>query len=163
MIRKQHKRYERPRKLYDLVRIKDEDKLVERYGLKNKREIWKTEAKVRYFRNRAKLLITASEEEKQKFFSKLNDIGLNVQSIADVLALTKEDLLKRRLSSVLVSKGIVKTPKEGRQTIVHKRIRINNAVVSSPGYFVRVGEERAISMKPGQLKVKPMEKAETNE
>ena len=52
MIRK-HKKYLRPRKMYESQRIADENALVEAYGLKNKREIWKTEAKVRYFRTRA--------------------------------------------------------------------------------------------------------------
>ena len=44
MIRK-HKLYKRPRKLFDISRIKDEDELVKKYGLKNKKEIWKAKAK----------------------------------------------------------------------------------------------------------------------
>ena len=58
MIRKKNK-FSWPRKLYDKNRISDENKLVEEYGLKNKKEIWKAEAKVKYFRNRAKFLITS--------------------------------------------------------------------------------------------------------
>ena len=50
MIRKPNK-FSWPRKLYDKIRIGDEDKLVEEYGLKNKREIWKAESKIKYFRN----------------------------------------------------------------------------------------------------------------
>ena len=41
------KNYKKPRKLYDKVRIEDENILVNKYGLKNKREIWKAEAAVK--------------------------------------------------------------------------------------------------------------------
>ena len=148
MIRK-HKKFSWPKKMYDKIRISDEDKLVEKYGLKNKREIWKVEAKVRYFRTRAKDLITAPEEEKKKLFGKLNVLGLNINSIADVLALNKEDLLRRRLSSVVKKLGVANTESQARQMVSHKRILINNKVVSSPGYFVRIDEESRISLKKG--------------
>jgi small subunit ribosomal protein S4 len=146
MLRK-HKKFSWPRKLYDQDRIKEENKLVERFGLKNKREIWRCEAKVAYYRSRAKALITASAHEQKTLFNKLNAIGLKVESIADVLALTKEDLMKRRLSSVLVAKNIAATPKQARQMIVHKRIMTDGKVVSSPGYLVPIAEEGKISLK----------------
>jgi len=146
MLRK-HKKFSWPRKLYDQDRIKEENKLVERFGLKNKREIWKAEAKVAYYRSRAKALITASAHEQKTLFNKLTSMGLKVESIADVLALTKEDLMKRRLSSVLVAKKLAMTPKQARQMIVHKRVLINGKVVSSPGYVVEVAEEGQLSLK----------------
>lgn len=152
MIRK-HKKYSWPRKLYDAQRIKDEDKLVEMYGLKNKREIWKAEAKVRYLRTRAKDLITSGQDEQQAFFMKLNKLGLNVHSIADVLALTKEDVLKRRLSTVLVSKGIAATARQARQMIAHKRIAIDGSTVSAPSYLVPVAEENLIALSTKAKKV----------
>ena len=46
MIRKSNK-FSRPHKLYDKIRIEDENKLVEEYGLKNKTEIWKAESKIK--------------------------------------------------------------------------------------------------------------------
>ncbi len=146
MIRK-HKNYSRPRKLYDSVRIGEENKLVEKYALKNKREIWKTEAKVRYFRTRAKSLITASTDEQNRFFRKLIAIGLNASTISDVLALTKEDLLQRRLTSVLVQRGLARTALEARQMVAHKRVKIDGGIVSTPGYLVPVSEESQIVVK----------------
>ncbi len=163
-MRRKHKLYERPKKLYDSVRIKEEDRLVEKYGLKNKREIWKSEAAVRYLRNRAKKLIIASKDEQDAFFKKLNSVGLNVSSIADVLALTKENLLKRRLATILVVKKLARTPREGRQFVVHKRVMIHGKTVSSPGYLVHIEEESLISVRPGApAKVKPIEENETPE
>ena len=61
MIRKK-KKYEKPRKMYETSRIEEENELVKKYGLKNKREIWKTISKVRYYRHRAMDLARAPLE-----------------------------------------------------------------------------------------------------
>ncbi len=146
MLRK-HKRFQKPRKAYDRTRMGEENVLVSKYGLKNKREIWKTEAKVKYFRSRAKALITSDGETQKKFFDKLNEIGLGVSSISDVLALNKENLLKRRLSSIVVKKKISNTAKQGRQMIVHKRILVGGKKINSPSYLVKIDEEDDIKLK----------------
>ena len=146
MIRKKNK-FSWPRKLYDKTRIKGEVKLVEEYGLKNKREIWKAESKIKYFRNRAKFLITESQEQKEQFFSKLRSIGLSVKTIADVLALNKEDLLKRRLSTIVWKRGLANTAKQSRQLIVHKKVFVNGAAVNIPSYIVPTELESLITLK----------------
>lgn len=158
MIRKKNK-FSWPRKLYDKTRISDENKLVEEYGLKNKREIWKAEAKIKYFRDRAKFLITESSEEQEQFFNKLRSIGLNVKTIADVLALNKEDLLKRRLATVVWKKGLANTARQARQFIVHKQVFIEGKAVDVPSYIVPVELESNIAIKAKTTKVK-MEKTE---
>jgi small subunit ribosomal protein S4 len=159
MIRKK-KKFSWPRKLYDKSRILEENKLKEKYGLKNKREIWKTETKVKYFRNRAKSLITADAEKLSKFFRNLNKYGFNVKTTADVLALNVEDILKRRLSSILVQKKIATAPKQARQMITHKKIMIGDSVVNVPGYLVRVDEENLIKVKEKVKKPKHVIKKE---
>tara|TARA_B100000315_G_C14230134_1_gene430545 strand:+ start:49 stop:615 length:567 start_codon:yes stop_codon:yes gene_type:complete len=156
MIRKR-KKFEWPKKLWDKPRILDENKLKLKYGLKNKKEIWKTDAKVKYFRNRAKSLITAEAEEQQIFFDKLNRVGLNIKTVADVLSLDKEDLMKRRLASIVCEKGLADTPKQARQMIVHKRILVGGNVVNIPSYLVKVEEEKNIILKKKVKKVKPVE------
>lgn len=146
MLRKK-KTFAWPRKLYDKTRILEENKLVETYGLKNKKEIWKTEAKIKYFRNRAKALIGAEPEEQKTFFDKLNKIGLKVSTIADVLALNKEDLLKRRLSSIVWKKGLANTARQARQMITHRKIQIGENNVNVPSYYVHLDEEGIISVR----------------
>ena len=146
MIRKKNK-FSWPRKLYDKTRIQDENNLVEQYGLKNKREIWKAEAKVKYFRNRAKLLITADLKEQQQFFAKLSALGLSIRSIAEVLALNKEDILKRRLSTVVWNLKLAQTARHARQLITHKKIIVDNCVIDVPSYIVPVALEQSISLK----------------
>jgi len=145
MIRK-HKIYSRPRKAYDKVRIEDENRLVERYGLKSKREIWKADAAIDNIRNQAKKLITASQEEQAKLTNRLNKMGFAVEKIADILALNKEDWLKRRLQSIIVSKGMAKTGKEARQLIAHKHVSVSGNIVNIPSYIVQVEEEDKIKL-----------------
>ncbi len=143
MIRK-HKIYSRPRKMYDKPRIEEEDGLVEKYGLKNKREIWKANSAISNIRNQAKKLITAGEDEQEKMIDRLRKMGFNVEKISDILGLNKEDWLKRRLQSVVAEKRIAATPKAARQLIVHKHIAINKNIVNIPSYIVNVNEEDKI-------------------
>ncbi len=149
---KKHKKYSWPRKLYDSNRIAEENKLLDKYGLKNKREIWKAEARVRDLRTKAKRLITASQPEQESFFRNLNSLGLQVSSIADALALTKESLLQRRLVMILVKRGLAITPQEARQMISHKRVQVGTKVVSAPSYLVKLKDESALNIRPGKIK-----------
>ena len=143
-IRKR-KRFSRPRKLFDKARIEEENNLVELYGLKNKREIWKADAAIARIRDRAKKLITSSQEKQKVLIEKLNKMGLKVEKIADILGLDKESWLKRRLQSVLVEKKLAR-PREARQLIAHKHVVINNKVVNIPSYIVKVDEESKIQV-----------------
>ncbi|MEK6848904.1 MAG: 30S ribosomal protein S4 [Nanoarchaeota archaeon] len=145
MIRK-HKKYSKPRKAYDAARIREENRLAGVYGLKKKREIWKAEAEVRKMRRLAKRLITKSEDEKTAFIKKLETEGFNVKSIADILALNMEDWLKRRLQSVVLTRGIARTPNEARQLIVHKHIAVGKRVVNVPSFIVDKKSERDIEI-----------------
>jgi len=146
-MKRKHKKYSRPKKPFEKERIADEERIKKEFGTKNKREIWKAEAKIKLIRERAKKLISAGKEEQQNFFNKLKKIGLNVNSITDVLSLDKKDYLKRRLQTILVAKKIVPTVKNARQLIVHKKILVNGSVVDKPSYIVPVELEDKILLK----------------
>jgi len=162
MIRKK-KRYSRPRKPYEASRIKEENVLVQKYALKNKREIWRTLAKVNYFRKRAMALAKSSPEEQEVLFNKLRALGLNIKVTGDVLALKVEDLLNRRLPTVVYNKKLATTSKQARQMVVHKKITIDGRVVNSPSYLVPVTEEKSIALKVKANKPKVEIKPETEE
>lgn len=151
MIRK-HKLFVKPKKAYEKSRIEEENKIVEKYGLKNKREIWKTNAKVNYFRRRAKALARSSYEEQKVLFDKLQNIGLEVNTIAEVLALNVEDLLNRRIQTVLLKKKLANTIRHARQMIVHKKVMIKGDIVNTPGYIISVEEEKTLTLKSGGKK-----------
>lgn len=156
MIRKK-KKFVRPKKPFESFRITEENELVKKYGLKNKREIWKTLAKINYYRSRAKALARKSLEEQNVLFNKLKAVGLNVESTADVLDLKVEDLLERRLPTVVAKKGIAGTTKQARQMVVHKKILVDGKVVNSPGYIVPVSFEESIKIKVKKKQPKPVE------
>lgn len=146
MIRKK-KKYLKPKKTFESRRIKEENVLVKKYGLKNKREIWKTLAKVNYYRGRAKALAKLPLEEQEVLFNKLRSLGLKTDIIGDVLDLKVENLLERRLSTIVVNKKIANTVKQARQLVVHKKILVNGKVVNAPSYLVSVSQENSISIK----------------
>jgi small subunit ribosomal protein S4 len=143
-MKKQKKKFSRPRKPFDKARIEEENILKEKYGLKNKKEIWKADAAIGRIRNLAKQLITASEEEKKAFVERLQKKGFMVESIADALALDKEDWLKRRLQTIVFAKGLANTPKQARQFITHKNVSIGNRTVNIPSYQVSLEEEALV-------------------
>lgn len=145
-MRKQQKKYSRPQKPFDKARIDEENVLREKYGLKTKKEIWKSDAVIKRIRNLAKKLITANNEEKSAFIKRLQKKGFNIESISDVLALNKEDLLKRRLQTIVYGKKLTNTPKQARQLIVHKHISIDGKVVNIPSYHVGLEEESKIKL-----------------
>ena len=146
-IKRKRKMFSRPKKLFDRARIEEEDSLVKRYGLKNKREIWKAKSAVSRFRRRAKQLISSGPEEQQIFFDKLSKMGMGVVTIADVLALTEENLLDRRLQTILFKKGMANTPRQARQLITHKNVLVNGDVVNTPSFIVTADLEGKISLK----------------
>ena len=160
MIRKKNK-YVKPKKAFEITRIKEENALVLKYGLKNKREIWKTLAKVNYYRGRAKDLAKLPLEEQEVLFNKLKALGLKTETTADVLDLKVENLLERRLPTVVVKKKIATTVKQARQLVTHKKILVDGKVVNSPSYLVAVSKEDSILIKEKTKapKPKPAEKS----
>ncbi len=161
MLRK-HKKFSKPRQIFDSTRIEEENKIVEKYGLKTKREIWKAKAKLDIIRNTAKKVIYSNEEEQVKFLNKLNKLGFNVKTAVDVLSLTEEDILKRRLQTVLVSKKLATTPKGARQLITHKHVVVGDRIVNIPSYMVNIDEEGKIRVLLSQKPKKEIQKATEN-
>ena len=88
--------------------------------------------------------------------------GFNVNSIADALALDKEDWLKRRLQTIVFSKKLSYTPKQARQLIVHKHISIGDQIVNIPSYMVSLEEEPLIKLNI-VLKIKEPKKSKIEE
>lgn len=164
MIRK-NKLYVKPRKAYEKARIEEENILIKKYGLKNKREIWKTLAKVTYFRHQAKALARKSNEEQEVFLGKLRELGLNTQILADVLALKVENLLNRRLQTIIVTKQFAQTPKQARQLVAHKKVLVDGKAINKPSYIVPVKFESTIKVKSPPVRQPAVEspKEETQE
>jgi small subunit ribosomal protein S4 len=162
-IKRKRKLFSKPRKKFDSTRIKSENVIVKKFGLKNKREIWKAKSAVSRFRRRAKDLISEDAEKQQKFFEKLNKVGLKVMVISDVLALTEEDLLERRLQTFVYKKKLANSPVQARQLIVHKRVLVDGNVVNIPSFLITRELENKISLKPLKIKTKTEETEDEQE
>lgn len=146
-MKRKHKQYSRPNKPFDKDRITEEAKIKEEFGLKNKKEIWRSEARIKDIRRRAINLIQSNPEEQKNFFEKLRKMGFKVDSISDVLSLDKKDYLRRRFQTIVVAKKIARTQKHARQLIVHKKILVDGKAINSPSYIVPIDLEDKISLR----------------
>ncbi len=153
-MKRKHKQYSRPKRPFDKERIEEEAKIKSKFGLKNKKEIWMAEARIKSIRERAKKLIGADLKDQEALFLRLQKVGINVLSISDVLSLTKEDYLQRRLQSLVHIKRLATTPKGARQLITHKKILVDGRVVDSPSYIVPIKSENKITAKDKAKKPK---------
>ena len=162
-IKRKKRKFSRPRQLFDRERIDSENKISKKYGLKNKKEIWKASSQISKIRRQAKNLIPKSDEDKAIFFDKLNKMGFKVSDISDVLALTEEDFLDRRLQTVIVKKNLANTPRQARQLIVHKNVLVDGKVVNIPSFVVTRDLEDKLSLKSKKKVVKKVEKVKPEE
>ena len=163
-MKRKHKTYSKPKRPFDKIRIEEEAKIKKEFGLKNKKEIWKADARIKSIREKAKILISADQEEKNSFFERLKKMGFKVNSITDVLSLDKRDYLKRRLQTILVEKKMASTVKSARQLITHKKVLVEGDVINVPSYIVPVELENKISLKKREKEKKVVkENKEKNE
>jgi len=147
-MRKLKSKYRRPKRPWDKARIEEEKKLMEKYGLRRKREIWRAKEILRKFRRRARDLNAEKDKEKERvLIEKLYKLGLVEKdaTLDDVLSLTVEDILERRLQTLVYKLGLAKTPKQARQFIVHGHIAFAGKRTVYPSFLVPRGKEKEIS------------------
>ncbi len=148
--RKKRKQYETPRKQWDKRLLTAERKLLDTYGLTKKREIRRWMTWLKYKRKQAKGLLALPLDKRQQrqaeLMSGLAKIGLvgRDSTLDDVLGMKIEELMEKRLQTMVMRKGLANTANQARQFITHGHIAINGKRVSSPGYIVHVDEAEAI-------------------
>ena len=152
------KLYETPRRPWEKERIEEENKLLKRYGLKYKRELWKAQSILRNFRAQARRLQALiryndpqAKKELDQILQKLIKYGFldkSNASIDSILTLTIDNVLDRRLETVVFKLGLANTPKQARQFITHGHIMLGDRVISIPGYLVKKEEENMIKYNP---------------
>ncbi|MCD6092413.1 MAG: 30S ribosomal protein S4 [Candidatus Aenigmarchaeota archaeon] len=137
------KKYEPPKRPYD--NLEEEKKLLDEFGLRKKRELWKARTILRNFRRRAReMQAIKNPEEEKKLLDKMNKLGLNVSSLDDVLKITVKDILSRRLETIVFKKGLGNTIKHARQLIVHGHILFDKRKLTCPSFLVPVDMEDKI-------------------
>jgi len=145
-------KYERPKRLWEMSRLKEEKGLKLEYGLKNMRELWGMNQNLKKARREARRLQSVTEEERSvrlpELMAKLNKIGVITKEakLEDVLSLTVRDVLERRLQTRVCKRGIAKTMAQARQLITHGFIAVDGRKVSAPSYIVKADEEEKITL-----------------
>lgn len=148
-MKRQKRKYERPKRPWDKQRIEKEKEIIKNYGLVKKGEIWRAEALVRKFRRLARELATKKDKKLEgELIEKLTKLGILNEngSLDDVLGLTVENILERRLQTILLRKGFANTSKQARQFIVHGKVTIQGRKVFYPSYLVPKIEEGKIEI-----------------
>jgi small subunit ribosomal protein S4 len=175
---KAKKIYNTPHHPWQKARIDEETALVKKYGLRNKKSVWKFASMLRKFRGQARTLLgvlgtgLASEgshyaREAGQIQAKLQRLGVlkDESKLEDILALKIEDLLERQLQTIVFRKGYANSMKQARQFIVHGHITLNGRKCTVPSYMVLKAEEESIAYYIGSpitkdaLTAKPVLKA----
>ncbi len=145
--KKHRKKYATPFKPYDKERISKEKKIMQEFGMRRKKEIWRAESILREFRRRARELQAKPDAVLEKqLFDKLKKLGIDVSALDSVLEIRLENFLSRRLQTVLCRKGFATTPKQARQFITHGHVYIGERRVKWPSYIVKKSEDSMIRL-----------------
>ncbi len=158
--KRHRKKYVTPRKPWDKVRLEREAQLIIKYGLRNKRELWRFENILRKYRRVARDLLSKvnlpgregelARAKANAVIKKLVRLGILKEdaTLDDILNLTVEDFLERRLQTLVYRLGLAKTIKQARQLITHGHIAIDGRRVTAPSYIVEKEEESKIGYYP---------------
>ncbi|OGS43969.1 MAG: 30S ribosomal protein S4 [Euryarchaeota archaeon RBG_13_57_23] len=152
------RKYETPAHPWEGERIKAENELLMKYGLKNKRELWRAQSLIRSLRAQSRDLQARTRMgdpqakiETDQLLAKCGRLSLlpvEGATLNDVLTLGTENVLARRLQTMIYRKGFAYTPKQARQFIVHGHASIAGRKVTIPGYMVKRSEEEKIEYTP---------------
>ena len=156
------KLYDTPNHPWQKARIDEETGLVKKYGLRNKKSVWKHASELRKYRGNARALLGVLAagnlpddshyiRDAQNIVQKLQTIGILKEDakLEDILALKVDDIMERRLQTIVYRKGYANSIKQARQFIVHGHISLNGRKITVPGYLVLKGEEDMLSFYVG--------------
>lgn len=149
---KNRKSYATPKHPWQAARIGSEVELVKKYGLRNKKEVWKAHSTLKKYRELARKLLAESAKGKlggyvksdaDNILNRLKKYGLlkTDAGLDDILSLEVTNFLERRLQTQVHKQGLANTVKQARQFIVHGHIAVAGRKVTVPGYIVPMSEE----------------------
>jgi len=151
--KKFRKKYETPAHPWNKTAIEEQRKVRKENGLKNRREILRVSSFLRKYKKLAKKLVgrqtEQGEKEKQQIMGKLFRLGLLKPGaiLDDILGLQLNDIMDRRLQSIVYRKGFARTMSQARQFITHRHVLVGENEITTPTYLVSLEEEAQIRFK----------------
>ncbi|MBR9678423.1 MAG: 30S ribosomal protein S4 [Nanoarchaeota archaeon] len=152
--RRLKKKYEKPLQAWNKSKIIKDAELKSKYGYKNKKELWKMESILRTFRKLARNLIARKGEpqsirESEQILGRLKRIGLLQDGavLEDILALKVEELMERRIQTVILRKDLAHSIKHARQLIVHGHVLIGEKPITSPSFIIKKEDDNKVVIK----------------
>lgn len=164
------KTFRTPRRPFEKERLDAELQLSGKYGLRNKREIWRVQLVLSKIRSAARELLTLDEKDPRRIFEgtallrRLTRLGLldeTRQALDYVLSLKVQDFLERRLQTQVVKLGLAKSIHHARVLIKQRHIRVGKQLVNVPSFMVRIDSQKHIDFslnspfgggRPGRVK-----------
>merc|ERR1711924_258622 len=162
----------RPKRPFEKERLDAELKLVGEYGLKNKRELYRVNLALSKIRKAARTLLSLPEKDPRRIFQG-NALLLRMvryallddtkQQLDYVLALTTQDVLERRLQTMVFKLGLAKSVHHARVLIRQRHICVGKQIVNVPSFMVRADSQSYIDFctkspfgggRPGRVKRK---------
>merc|ERR1711937_1053615 len=170
------KTFKKPRRPFEKERLDAELKIVGEYGLRNKRELWRIQMVLSKLRKTARELLTLPDDDPKRIFDsnalmrrmyKYGFLDETQTKLDYVLALTAQDVLERRLQTLVFKLGLAKSTHHARVLIKQRHIRVRKQVVNVPSYIVRLDSQKHIDFslksplgggRPGRVKRKNAKK-----
>ena len=159
--------WRKPKRPFNFELKMEELKTLGTFGLKTKRELWKVRTELSRVRNQARSLLALRQDVRDKeepiLIHSLSRIGLIEQNatLDDVLNLEIDDLLSRRLQTIVMRKFYFKSPYQARQAISHGHVIIGDRIVNIPSYVVKVDEEDKVKLTSESIFNKILSKPES--
>jgi small subunit ribosomal protein S4 len=143
--RRQKKKYVVPKRPFDTERFEQELDYIGRFGLRNKRELWRHSTELSNYRRQARNLLALPPSEREQIekelVGKLARIGVLEEPVLDqILDLTLENVLERRLQTIVFRKGMAASMHHARQLVTHGHVALDSARVTTPARLMTVGE-----------------------
>ena len=147
----------KPKRPFEKERLDSELLLIGKYGLKNKREVWRTQYLLTRIRKAARELLTLEPNDPRRLFEgqalidrmmRIGVLSKNEKELDYVLSLTTQKFLDRRLQTIVHSNTFAKSIHQARVLIFQKKIALNrgarNQIINIPSFVVRKENETKI-------------------
>lgn len=153
-MRRSRKHYETPVRPWEEGRMVEEAAMVRQYGLKTMRELWRADSILRRYRRVARKLLGSHgpvrERQEREVLAALHRRSILKEGapLDDVLSLTIEDLLERRLQTQVVRRGLARSMTQARHLIAHGHIAVDGRRVRVPSLLLEREQEETLAYFP---------------